>query len=144
MNEDAEQDDVGFKWSLTAFMKYLHQMGCVDLDLLWSRIYDVIIKSILAGENHVFQAVKKSGVFRTNCFEVFGYDILLDQNLKPWLMEINLSPSLNCDSPLDMQIKGNLISDTFNLIGIKQFDRKKETENKAKKRMRNFNNKSKD
>jgi len=50
---------------------------------------------------------------------VFGYDVLIDSNLKPWLMEINLSPSLACDSPLDLEIKSNLIADTFNLIGLK-------------------------
>ena len=64
---------------------------------------------------------------------------MLDSNLKPWLIEINLSPSLACDSPLDFEIKGNLLSDTFNLIGIKKFDRKKESENKVKNRMKSYN-----
>lgn len=59
-------------------------------------------------------------------------------------MEINLSPSLACDSPLDLEIKSNLISDTFNLIGIKKFDRKKEHENKVKNRMKSYNNKNKE
>lgn len=59
-------------------------------------------------------------------------------------MEINLSPSLACDSPLDLEIKSNLIADTFNLIGLKQFDRKKETENKVKNRMKSYNNRGKD
>ena len=63
---------------------------------------------------------------------------MLDQDLKPWLIEINLSPSLACDSPLDMEIKGNLITNDFNLVGVKQFDRKKESENKAKSRMKSY------
>ena len=53
---------------------------------------------------------------RSNCFEVFGFDILLDSDLKPWLVEVNLSPSLSSDSPLDHTIKGNLLTDTFNMI----------------------------
>jgi tubulin polyglutamylase TTLL5 len=44
---------------------------------------------------------------------------MLDSNLKPWLIEINLSPSLACDSALDLEIKNNLLTDMFNLIGIK-------------------------
>ena len=89
------------------------------MNLLWSRIYDVIIKSIIAGEHYVINAQKKYKTHRQNCFEVYGYDILLDSDLKPWLVEVNLSPSLAAESPLDLTIKGNLIADTFNLIGVK-------------------------
>ena len=71
------------------------------MNLFWARIYDVIIKSFLAGENSIFQASKKVCLHKSNCFEVFGYDILLDSDLKPWLVEINLSPSFACDSALD-------------------------------------------
>jgi len=38
----------------------------------------------------------------------------------PWLLEVNLSPSLAFDSPLDLKIKGNLVKDTFNLIGVRK------------------------
>jgi tubulin polyglutamylase TTLL5 len=56
--------------------------------------------------------------YRNNCFELFGFDILIDQTLKPWLLEVNLSPSLNTDSPLDLKVKGNLIADLFTLAGV--------------------------
>jgi hypothetical protein len=92
------------KQSLSALMMRLQALGA-DIDLLWSRIYDLIVKSIIAGEHHVFQALKKTCLHRSNCFELFGYDVMLDKELKPWLIEINLSPSLACDSPLDMEIK---------------------------------------
>lgn len=104
------------------------------MDLLWSRIFDVIIKSIISGEHYVLASMKKNGCHRTNCFEIFGYDILIDSDLKPWLVEVNLSPSLATESPLDVMIKSNLISDTFNLIGVKKFDRRKESMNKMKNR----------
>ena len=63
---------------------------------------------------------------RSNCFELFGYDIMLDENLKPWLMEINLSPSLSCDTNLDFVIKSTVLVNLFNMIGFQRFDRKKE------------------
>lgn len=84
----------------------------------WARIDDVIIKSILSIENTVFSALEMSVPYRTNCFEVLGFDILLDCNLRPWLLEINLSPSLNTDSPLDLKIKGSMIADLFTMMGV--------------------------
>lgn len=102
------------------------------MDLLWSRIYDVILKSIISGEHYVTGAIKKLQLHRNNCFEVFGYDILIDSELKPWLLEVNLSPSLACESPLDTTIKANLISDTFTMVGVKKFDRRRENMNKLK------------
>ena len=47
-----------------------------------------------------------------NCFELLGFDVLIDSDLKPWLLEVNLSPSLACDSPLDLKIKHSLFVDT--------------------------------
>ena len=55
-----------------------------------------------------------------NCFELFGYDIMLDSDLNPWLLEVNLAPSLSADSPLDYNIKSNLIIDLFNLVGVRR------------------------
>ena len=54
----------------------------------------------------------------SNCFELLGFDVLLDENLKPWLLEVNMSPSMNTDTPLDTEIKTNLIVDFFNLVGL--------------------------
>ena len=124
--ENLENDDQGFKWSLSAFCKHLEQIG-IDMGLFWSRIFDVIIKSMISGENSIFNAIKKTCIHRTNCFELFGYDILIDSDLKPWLIEINLSPSLACESPLDIIIKSNLMADTLCMVGVKRFDRKVES-----------------
>jgi len=51
---------------------------------------------------------------------------MLDDKLQPWILEVNLSPSLVCDTPLDFHIKGNLLIDSLNLVGIKKFKRSKE------------------
>jgi len=111
------------------------------MNLLWSRIYDVIIKSFLAIEPHVFGALKKQqggSSAKNNCFELLGFDILVDADLKPWLMEVNLSPSLATDSPLDLKIKSSLFVDTLNIVGIKKFDRKRDNIAKMKKRANNI------
>lgn len=51
-------------------------------------------------------------ILSENQFRLFNYS--------PWLLEVNLSPSLAFESPLDLKIKGNLLKDTFNLIGVRK------------------------
>ena len=43
---------------------------------------------------------------------------MLDYKLKPWLLEINHTPSFRTDTPLDLKIKRDLINDTLKLINI--------------------------
>ena len=49
---------------------------------------------------------------------MLGFDILVDQSYKPWLLEVNLSPSLSTDTQLDFKVKGSLIADLFTLVGL--------------------------
>lgn len=52
------------------------------------------------------------------CFELLGFDVILDSDLKPWILEVNHSPSFSTDTPLDFKIKKNLIADTFRLLNL--------------------------
>lgn len=140
-NEDFRMDDSGHKWSISAVMKLLESHG-INTDLLWKNIYDLVIKSILTGEATVLETSKRLGLHRGNCFDLLGFDVLLDNNLKPWLLEVNLSPSMATDSPLDMYIKSNLLADMFNLIGVRAFDKKKDLYTRKKSFAKNMQRKN--
>ena len=115
-NDDLDECK-GHKWSHYALREYLKGQG-YDVASIWTRIDDVIVKTILSIENTVFSAIEMNVPYRTNCFEILGFDILLDDSLRPWLLEVNLSPSLNTDSPLDLKIKGAMIADMFTMMGV--------------------------
>jgi tubulin polyglutamylase TTLL5 len=134
-NEDSLTDDVGHKWSMSALFKHLEKTGA-DTELLWSRVYDLVIKTIIAAEAKVVPQVRTLGLHRSNCFDLFGFDVLIDNTLKPWLMEVNLSPSLATEAPIDLHIKSNLIADALNLVGVKTFDRRVEGVQRSKARLK--------
>ena len=43
------------------------------------------------------------GRANTQCFQLFGFDVMLDANCRPWLLEVNLDPALGTESPLDLE-----------------------------------------
>uniref|UniRef100_A0A4W6EYC7 Tubulin--tyrosine ligase-like protein 5 n=1 Tax=Lates calcarifer TaxID=8187 RepID=A0A4W6EYC7_LATCA len=114
--DDPEVEDYGNKWSMSAVLRYLKQEG-KDTTLLMRQVEDLIIKAVLSAEQQIATACKTYVPHKTNCFELYGFDVLIDSNLKPWLLEVNLSPSLACDAPLDLKIKASMIADMFSLVG---------------------------
>jgi tubulin polyglutamylase TTLL4 len=106
-----------------------------------NRIKDVIIKTSIAHEPQITGVYSRCTRNRNVCFEIYGFDVLVDNKLRPHLIEINISPSLSSSSPLDKKIKTTLICDTVNLIGVVPYDRKlydREMENALKKRLLGF------
>ncbi|XP_029460881.1 tubulin polyglutamylase TTLL4 isoform X2 [Rhinatrema bivittatum] len=107
----------GHKWALKALWSYLIQKG-INSDKIWEKIKDIVIKTIIASEPYVTSLVKMYVQKPYCCHELFGFDIILDENLKPWILEVNISPSLHSNSSLDITIKGQMIRDLMNLAGF--------------------------
>ena len=117
-SDDPNVEDLGHKWTLSALLRHL-KANNIDTIGLMQNIEDVIIKSIISVEFPVNSACKMFVPHRRNCFELYGFDILIDSDLKPWLLEVNLSPSLNCDTPIDMKIKSALVREIIGIIDEK-------------------------
>lgn len=116
-NERADAEDSGHKWTIGGLLRKIEADG-VDARLLMVRIEDLIIKALLSVQGAISAACRSNLVYSRCCFELFGFDVLIDDKLKPWLLEVNLSPSLTCDSPLDLYLKSRLICDCLTLAAI--------------------------
>jgi tubulin polyglutamylase TTLL4 len=130
-NEGGGDAPVESKLNLNQLRKEYVKMG-VDYDQVFTSIQDVLIKSVLSVEQPIVTAMG-GGKHKSTCFEIYGFDILIDSKLRPWLLEVNVSPSLSSSSPMDKQIKTLLLSDSLYLTGFRLFDRKKLEQEKAKK-----------
>lgn len=69
----------------------------INWSKLWQQICDICIKSLIACQMDIPS--------NPNCFELFGYDIIIDENLRLYLLEINSSPSLARDFIIDDLVK---------------------------------------
>lgn len=136
MGEGAAEDDVGFKWSLSALRRHFDEQG-LDFCEVWARCKDVITKTMMCVESKLNTLMKMHVPDRRNCYEVFGFDIMLDTALQPWLIEVNTGPSLSAPSALDMHIKHRMLANLFNLVGFVPYDRARfEAEEGARRQAR--------
>lgn len=115
----AKNEDInacqGHKWTLQSLWSYLEKRE-VDTKRLWATLRSLAIKSLISGEGCLNRMYRQNVNSRYNCYELFGFDVLLDENLVPWLLEINISPSLHSELPLDLHVKGPLIRGVLNTV----------------------------
>ncbi|XP_062513743.1 polyglutamylase complex subunit TTLL1-like isoform X4 [Corticium candelabrum] len=102
-------DSHGGKWSIHNLKMYLEgTRGKEANDKLWDDIHWLIV--------HSLKAVQPVMASDRHCFECYGYDIMIDTALKPWLIEVNASPSLTSTTAADRVMKYSLISDILNIV----------------------------
>ena len=113
-NEDIENS----KWSLPYLLEYLGQQG-VNVDNLQEEIHRSIIATLIAGECEIRKYHRRLIRHRHTSYEMYGVDILLDENLHPYIMEVNISPAMSgADSNLDYQIKKRLMLELLQVARI--------------------------
>ena len=47
---------------------------------------------------------------------MYGFDLMLDDTLKPWLLEVNACPALTYTTEMDRLMKYALINDTLDIV----------------------------
>ncbi|XP_015728848.1 tubulin polyglutamylase TTLL6 isoform X2 [Coturnix japonica] len=127
-NANFVQDDtMGSKRKLSTLKAWMMD-NSYNTTKLWEDIEDIIIKTLISAHpvvKHNYQSCFPNHTTSCACFEILGFDILLDRNLKPWLLEVNHSPSFTTDSHLDREVKDALLFDTINLINVHACNRRK-------------------
>ena len=106
----------GTKISLESLKSKLYSQN-IDFDNIWKQIGEIVVKSLVACQIDI--------PYNPCCFELYGYDIIIDSNLKCWLIEVNSSPSLGILNLLDDIVKIKLVDDLIDLVDLIDFDRKR-------------------
>ncbi|KAI2517717.1 TTLL7 isoform 9 [Pan troglodytes] len=131
-NEHFERDETenkGSKRSIKWFTEFL-QANQHDVAKFWSDISELVVKTLIVAEPHVLHAYRmcrpgQPPGSESVCFEVLGFDILLDRKLKPWLLEINRAPSFGTDQKIDYDVKRGVLLNALKLLNIRTSDKRR-------------------
>ena len=62
---------------------------------------------------------------RKNSVELLGYDLMLDDQCNPWLIEVNSSPAMDYSTPVTTELVKEVLNDTAKVIIDYKFASKK-------------------
>lgn len=99
----------GGKWSVQNLKLFLEGTRGKEIT---DRLFDNISWLIV----HSLKAVAPVMIADRHCFECYGYDIIIDDTLKPWLVEVNASPSLTSTTINDRILKYKLIDNIISIV----------------------------
>jgi tubulin polyglutamylase TTLL2 len=101
------------KWTIDQLKSHFCGSG-FDYEGMWMKIEKIIILT----------CINMCSICPNidNAFELMGFDIMIDSQLKPWLLEVNSSPAMSMDGAADQRVKPELLRDTFKLIDFEPYD----------------------
>ena len=110
---DEYNKDTGGKWDLRQLKLHLiSRHGIQTVDKMFYDCQMIVIHSLLS--------VQPVMMNDKHCFELYGYDIMFDDEYRPWLIEVNASPSLTANTKEDYKMKFELLNDMFDIIDIEK------------------------
>jgi len=113
-------DASSHKRSMLEFFNELQQNG-INTKEIWDGIKKIVSRTLSSIQpilKHNSSSTVKGNILYDNFFEILGFDILLDKTSKPYLLEVNHSPSFSLGSSVDEKVKMGLLRDTFSILNI--------------------------
>ena len=110
-------------WNLETFQKYCARNN-INYNELYYKVADIFIKMVLTVREKILNYIEENNLETSNFYHLIGIDIILDNNLKPYLLETNRRCGFRDNNDAEKYFTHNIVADTLNIIGIrpKQLD----------------------
>lgn len=96
-----------------------------DAEAVWQRLRDAIARTVIAGADAMLALSQRWMPDTRPCFELFGFDVLLDADARPMVCEANISPSIASpsagpnESGVAVTVKAPMVADLLTLVGVR-------------------------
>ena len=101
------------KWTLHRYLTHCHASPAA-LHSFWRRLTHLVLLTLLP----LVADVGATG--GCGAFELFGFDVLVDERSKLWLLEVNKSPAIAVSGDEDRQVKVPMLNDLLDVLGVQR------------------------
>lgn len=128
IHNDKVDEPVVF-FSLENYKDLLSERG-EDPEKLFSQIRDLVTLTLIASREKFRSRIERQKVNQHACYELLGLDCMIDKDLKPWILECNLSPSLETcstgddDADIESIIKTKVVRDMVQIRGLNGLEKR--------------------
>eukprot|EP00617_Octactis_speculum_P025143 CAMPEP_0185747882 /NCGR_PEP_ID=MMETSP1174-20130828/6522_1 /TAXON_ID=35687 /ORGANISM="Dictyocha speculum, Strain CCMP1381" /LENGTH=463 /DNA_ID=CAMNT_0028423277 /DNA_START=89 /DNA_END=1476 /DNA_ORIENTATION=- len=110
----------GGKWDIRHLKLHLMSRYGVEVaDRVYHEIQMIVIRSLLSVQQVMIQD--------KHCVELYGYDVLIDDKFKAWLVEVNASPSLTANTADDHALKLEMLRSVIDIMDMDRIMKGNET-----------------
>jgi hypothetical protein len=114
-----KESKASYVMTLDEVKKHIKENYNIEFSDIWKGVKDLIIKSFIAVNRVELEAQKEFNLASNSLFQLFGLDVIVDQNAKPWLIEINGHPSLSDKETASLNDQN--VKDILNIAGLVPF-----------------------
>ncbi|OWF40312.1 Protein polyglycylase TTLL10 [Mizuhopecten yessoensis] len=130
-NQFVQKKDPNYKenkedsaWSMDKFNDYVNEKIKPQANLEQDWVYNTLTKQMQKIMIHCFNSVKHKLTTRLGYFDLFGLDFMVDQDMKVWLIEVNVNPALHCNCSALKEVIPLVVEETLH-ISVECFEKAK-------------------
>ncbi|XP_074655111.1 uncharacterized protein LOC141908801 [Tubulanus polymorphus] len=119
MYKEMKEDTV---WSEERFNEYINEKVAPEKGLQKDWVFNVLAKQMQKIMRHCFECVRHKLGSKVGFFAIYGFDFMIDDNMKVWLIEININPALNINCEVLKDVLPPIIEQTIGM-SLECFDK---------------------
>ncbi|KAL2920096.1 Tubulin polyglutamylase ttll5 [Polyrhizophydium stewartii] len=94
------------KWPIGQLKTHLLKSFTIEqLHFMEKQVHDMVIKTLISAADIIGLATRSNMPSPDICFELFGFDVIMDDKLSLWLAGVDSEAIQSCSDPTELRIK---------------------------------------